>query len=80
MPVINNGSQHDRIMRLQNRVQYAAKMVEIQAIEDKKLVKGTLTGIEYARYTPLRDGPILFDARQECAADALQQRRCLCRG
>ena len=60
MPIINNGSQHDRIMALQNQIQYAAKMIEKQAIEDKKLVRGTLTGIEYSRYTPVLQGPSLF--------------------
>lgn len=64
MPVINNGSQHDRIMDLQNRIQYAAKMVEAQALEDKKIIKATLTGIEYSRYTPIINGPNLFTPKE----------------
>lgn len=60
MPVINNGSEYDRIMRLQKRIVYSAFLVEKQAVEDKKLVRTSLSGVDYSTYTPLQDGPLLF--------------------
>ena len=60
MPVINNGSEYDRTMRLQKRIIYAAFLVEKQAVEDKKLVRTSLSGVDYSTYTPLQEAPLLF--------------------
>jgi sugar lactone lactonase YvrE len=60
MPLINNGSQDDRIKRLQQRTIYSAYLVDKQAADDKLIVKLPLSGIASSELTDITQGALLF--------------------
>lgn len=64
MPVINNGSQHDRIKRLQERTIYAAYLIEKQAVDDGVLVKSPLSGLKSSELTTMKEANLFFTASE----------------
>jgi DNA-binding beta-propeller fold protein YncE len=64
MPIINNGSQLDRIKKLQARTIYSAYLIEKQAVEDKVLVKLPLSGLKSSELTKFSEAPLFFTAEE----------------
>jgi len=64
MPIINNGSQIDRIKKLQSRTIYSAYLIEKQAVEEKVLIKNRLSGLKSSELTSLLEAPLFFTAEE----------------
>lgn len=62
MPVIYNGSQDDRIKRLQKRTIYAAYLIEKQAVNENVIVKSSLSGLKSSELTNVKEAPLFFNA------------------
>ena len=60
MPVINNGSQHDRIRKLQARTIYAAYLTDKAAVDDKVLVQSSLNPQTSSDFTSMKEGAFFF--------------------
>jgi sugar lactone lactonase YvrE len=64
MPVINNGSQNDRIRKLQARTIYAAYLTDKAAVDDKVLVQSSLNPQTSSDFTKMKEAALFFTAEE----------------
>jgi hypothetical protein len=59
MPIINNGSEKDRINKLQQRTIYSAYLIDKAAVDDKVLVKSSFSGASGSQVN-MKEGALFF--------------------